>query len=626
MICNQRLAGRRFRWSFCALAVASVFPASAQTISQNLYTNGAFVYLDQNTGTGPVVDVTNGVQLGVANHPVDVTVSSPGVSINGDLILGNTVSNSSTIFRVNDTRNTVAGQFGTEGQRLLFTLSPNVTPQSSAAASNLDVKDGVGSGKITTQSMYMGGTETFGVNLTGSLKDGAKYHLIESNTPISIQNATGTPPSFSDVTSLGTSNCQVCRVTDNSYVMTSRLYVESDSGGSLRYVTYEVSRAADVYIQASNTAGHFSNNAALTLGTIARNGYQLGDLVTAINKIDLDGYGYGDTMSHLAVQVKRLAPIANNSYVRSAFTVSDHMTDIVDDRLNSLRRDVPGKVQELGDRFWMQPLTHTAKQSGVDDYDGYKLYTSGVMLGYDQVADGAAMGAAVSTASSSLDQLAFRQGDSSSIQSFGANLYASRELGAYYIDGMLGAGKHTYAGTRQTAIDRVAGDSFSMTERSIKLGMGYRIRLQTPRSSLVPYFSVMDTQLTQAAYTETSAGDLGLSYESKTFRRSQSQAGLRYNTEGSLGNTPVFTTMHIAWGWDTGLSNLNVQAHYSGPTSTDYTGFETPAAALNRNLIHLGIGSTFGWSAVTRLQIRFDMEHRRGYNSAGAQANAIWMF
>lgn len=610
--------------SACALAVAGVCGAQAQTVDQTLFTDGNNVVQLQQGST--LTPVPGSLGLGVANSTVNVTVLSPGVTINGNLTLGNVVSNGSTVFNVNDSRNTVTGLLSTEGQRLNFTLTPNVTTQSPAGVQNLDVKDGVGSGKIVTQSLFMAGTETFGITLNGSLKDGAKYRLIESTAAINVNNQSASRPDFNDVTSQGTANCQVCRVTDNSYVITSRVYVEDDLNSTWRYVTYEVSRTSDVYITKSNTLGHFSNNAAYTLGNIAKNGYQLGDLTTAITKIDLAQYGYGDTLDHLAVQVKRLAPIANNAYMRGAFTVSDAMANTVDDRLNNLRRDVPGQNKTDGERFWLQPFGHKAKQSGVDDYDGYQLSTSGISMGYDRAVDDARIGGSFSVAGSKLEQLNFRQGDASDVQSVMVRLYATREIDALYMDGALGVGRHAYSGTRQTAIDRVAHDSFTSTEWNAKIGLGYRIKLVDPRSVITPYMNVTVSHISQPEYTETGAGDLGLNYDAKNFQRVRAQAGLRYNTESRIGSSPTFTTMHLGWGHDTGFGNLDIQAHYSGPTPREYTGFVTPVSTFDRNFVQLGLGTVIGLSKTTSLQLRADTEHRRGYNSLGVQAKAQWLF
>jgi outer membrane autotransporter protein len=621
------------RLTICALAVASACGSQAQTVRQILFTDDSG---DVRLQKGPVITdadlepgsllVPGSLGLGESNSALEVTVRSPGVRINGNLTLGNVVTNSTTAFKVNESRNTVTGLLSTEGQRLEFTLSPNATPVSPPGAQNLNVRDGTGSGRITTHSLFMGGTETFGITLNGSLKDAAKYRLIESDTAINVNNQSTTRLDFNDVTSQGVANCQVCRVTDNSFVITSRVYVESESDGTWRYVTYEASRSSDVYITKSNSFGHFSNNAAYTLGNIAKNGYQLGDLTTAITMIDLDSHGYGDTMEHLAVQAKRLAPIANNSYIRSAFTVSDLLGNVLDDRLISLRRDGPGRSKDDGPRFWLQPFGNKAKQSGVDDYDGYRVTTSGFSMGYDHALDDSWVGASLSVANSRLDQLNFRAGDTSSVNGLMFRLYAVREIGAMYIDGAVGMGRHDYSGSRQTAIDRVARDSFTLSDLNAKFGIGYRIKLKDPRSVFVPYMQVTISEISQPEYTETGAGDLGLNYDAKNFRRIRSVLGLRYNTESRMGDSHSFTTMHVAWGRDKIFDNLNIQSRYSGLTPAEHTSFMTPVSEFDRSLVMLGLSSTIALSKTASLRLGTELEHRRGYYNAGVQARATWAF
>ncbi len=609
-----------FRLSACALAVASALDAQAQTVNQSLYSSGPTTWYYDGTTIAPA---TGNVDIGVTNRPVDVTVYSPGVTINGNLTLGNVVVNSSTVFRVNESRNTVTGLLSTEGQALRFTIAPNVSVPVSNA-NYLNVKDGVGSGKINTQSMFMGSTETFNTHLTGSLKNGATYHLIESVTDIGSSSA---KPDFNDVTSQGTSNCQTCKITDNSYVITSHLYAEDATPGSGRYITYQATRTADVYVTASYTQGHFSNNAAKTLGNIAMNGYQQGDLVNAISTLDLDDYGFGDTKDHLAVQVQRLAPIANNSYIRSAYTISDVMNSIVENRLYSLRQKSPGQAKgDEQQRAWIRLFSNVAKQSGVDDYDGYRLGTNGMMVGFDHNFAGTWVGATASFAASSLRQVGFRNGDRSIIHSHEVNLYATRDFGPLYVNGMAGLGHHAYNGSRQSAIDRVAHDQFQVNESFLKLGVGYRFRLNDPRTVITPYLDVTSSRMHQPEYTETDAGDFGLNYDDKNFNRVRTVAGVRYQTESRIFSLPTFTTLHIGVGNDSGLNNLDVTARYSGSTSRDYTSFTTPVASYDRHLLNLGGGVTLGLNKTTSVQLNAEMEHRRSYNSAGVHAKATWVF
>lgn len=616
---SQRLAA-------CTVAVASACGSQAQTAQQILYTDEFGVVRLQKDAASEAELVPGNLGLGEDNSALHVSVRNPGIRINGDLTLGNVVSNGTTVFKVNESRNTVTGLLSTEGQRLEFTLSPNVTPLSPSGGQNHTIKDGTGSGKINTQSLFMGGTETFGITLSGSVKDGARYRLIESNTAINVNNQSGTRLDITDVTSQGRTNCQVCRVTDNSFVITSRVYVESESDGAWRYVTFEASRTSDVYITKSNSLGHFSNNAAYTLGTIAKNGYQLGDLTTAITTIDLDSYGYGHTMEHLAVQAKRLAPIANNSYIRSALAVSDLLSNVLDDRLISLRRDGPGRDKGNSQRFWVQPFGNKAKQSGLDDYDGYRLTTTGLSMGYDHALDDAWIGASFSAADSRIDQLNFRAGDASSINSLMFRLYAAKEISTLYVDGSLGSARHDYSGSRRTAIDRVARDGFTSTDLHARFGVGYRIKLKDPRSVLVPYMNVAVSRISQPEYTETTAGDLGLTYDAKNFHRIRSVLGVRYNTESRIGSSHSFTTMHVAWGREKGLGNLDIKSRYSGPTPAEYTGFITPASKFDRSLVSLGLSSTIALSEAVGVKLGTELEHRRGYNSVGVQAKALWVF
>ena len=612
-----------FQLSACALAASAALNVQAQIVEQTLSTSAGTTQFFDGTTTSTV---PGNLGLGIIDTPVGVTVLGSGITISGDLTLGNVVTNSSTIFRVNESRNTVTGLLSTEGQALRFVLTPNLTPTSPLPNTTyLNVNDGVGSGKITAGSVLLGATDTVGIRLTGSLKNGASYRLIESATDIG--GLAQTDFDFNDTLSQSVANCLVCRVTDNSYVITSRIYGENNSGGDWRYVTYEATRAPDVYVTASYTQGHFSNNAANTLGAIASNGYQLGDLVTAVNTLDLDENGFGDTAEHLAVQAKRLAPIANNSFVRSAFAVSDLSSAIVDDRLGNLRRQAPGQAKDDRQNGWVRLFANASKQSGVDDYDGYRLGTTGMAFGYDRtVGGGTRVGGMFSVANSSLRQTGFRDGNDTDIRSAQLNIYGSHEWGALYVHGMAGVGRHAYSGSRQTAINRTADADFTSKEVFTKMGLGYRIRLKDVRSVVTPYVDVTFSKLSQPGYTETGAGDLGLNFDAKSSNRARTLAGLRYQTESRIGGIPAFTTLQVAVGHDGGMGNLDVNASYSGATSSAYTRFVTPTSAFERSFVNLAGGVTLGLSQASSLQLRADMDHRKGATGFGLQAKANWSF
>jgi uncharacterized protein with beta-barrel porin domain len=541
----------------------------------------------------------------------NTTASGFAVTFAGDVFV---VNQGSTNLVVGSNRARVAGTLSTDGGIFNFKLAPNAaasTPQ--YASGNFDIKDGSATGKVSANNLVLSGGESFAITLGASLRDGAKFRIIGSDHVI-----TGAGYQYNK------SEDGSGQISDNSFVINSSAAVDTESQ-SLNLV-YAASRSSAEYISKSATEGHFSNPAALALGTIAREGRQLGDLVTAINLLDIDHEGFGNNKANLAVQVKRLAPLANNAYVQTALASSDRMLSEVDDRLSSLRGDIPTMNAVQHQTGWANAYINSGKQTGFDDYDGYKVTTSGVGFGFDRSTENGWIGTALSASTSNIEQLDFRMGDQATLSHQQASIFGAREWGAAYLDGTFSMGRYGLSGKRTTAVGRTASAQYDMYAMDLKTTFGYRIKLQDGKTVISPMLGLEVTRLEQPRYTETGAGDLGLTLDAQSYQRVRTTLGVRFNTESRFRNTPTYTSAYMAYNQDTGLDNMDVRASYSGTTDAQYTGFTTKAAALQRSLLELGVGTTLALSKANSLQLRYDLQHRQSYNAQGVQVKGVWKF
>lgn len=553
-----------------------------------------------------------------------ISVVTVNANVTGDVVVVNSIVNGgplgSTTVVLGEGRYGVTGALNTNGGNFNFTLAPNSTPSTPQYAdANLNVKDSTGTGQLQANSLVMSGAENFDIHLTGSLRNGANSKVIATQRVVivdAVSMAHGTAPWTRTESGNG-------QIKDNSFVINSSVAVDTASQGI--NIVYTASRSNEEYISKSATEGHFSNPAALALGTIAREGRQLGDLVTAINLFDIDNPFVYDEAS-LAVQVKRLAPIANNAYVQSALASSDRMLSEVDDRLASLRGDIPTMNAAQNQTGWANMFFNTGKQTGFDDYDGFKVSTTGVGFGFDRSTENGWIGTALSASTSKIDQLDFRVGDQATLSHQQASIFGAREWGAAYFDGTFSMGRYELTGKRTAAVGRTASALYNMYSMDLKSTVGYRIKLQDGKTVISPMMGIEVTQLEQPRYTETGAGDLGLAVDAQSYQRLRSTIGVRFNTESRFGNTPTYTSAYLAYHRDSGLENMDVRASYSGTTDAQYTGFTTTAAALQRNQFELGAGTTLALSKTSSLQLRYDLQHRQSFNAQGVQAKAVWKF
>jgi outer membrane autotransporter protein len=513
--------------------------------------------------------------------------------------------------------NNVTGVFRADGARMGFAIAPAGTSGISA----------VGTGRLSVGSLILNGFENYGIQLGGSLKNGATANLIQAtsvdaNTPATIDYTEPFTPAMLTTAELPGED----RVNDNSYVITSRVRRVGNN------MVYTATRAQDAYVSKASAyvGGHFSNNAALTLSDVAYEGRQQGDLATVIDRLDINDYGFGNTAANLAVQSKRLAPIANNAYVLSALSANDVMLSTSDDRLNTLRGGVVGTAKSAQKALWVQGFSQLGKQSGfvhqaeLNAYDSFDTRLMGLTVGFDSPVATGWLGGALSLASGNIEQNDFRSGDSANSNNTQFSLYGTQEFGAAYAQMSLAWGQSDLTATRATAVGRTAHDAFKLQTSDARVGVGYRIKFKDGKSMLTPYASLQSARLKQPQRTETGAGDLSLQIAEKTYNRSRTQLGLRYSTESRLLGKPTFLSLQGAVSRDGGLDNMDVQASYTGQT-TDLA-FVTPAAPVDRTAFHFGVTTSMAMGKSSSLQLKFDLEHRRTYNAQGVQIKGLWLF
>jgi outer membrane autotransporter protein len=424
------------------------------------------------------------------------------------------------------------------------------------------------------------------------------------------------------------------KVSDNSFVIDSSVNLVS-CGDDCYALRYTATRAQDAYVsKATGVAGHFSNNAALKLSQIAYQGVQTGDLATVIDRLDVNDYGYGNNGANLAVQSKRLAPIANNAYAMATLGFSDYMLSTTDERLHTLRGgSIAGQSKRDGQSFWVTGFGHSGRQSGFthqsefNTYDGYNTFVSGLTVGSDRRVERGWLGASLSMSNGEINQQGFRTGDKAKVNGMQVGVYGAQEYGAAYVQAGLAWGTHDLSGSRATAVGRTAQDNFTITTKDVRVAAGYRFRLADGKSVVAPYVGLQYAQVQLPGRTETGAGDLSLQYEAQDNARTRLQTGVRYTTESRILGRPTYLSLVSGVSNDKGMRNMNVDAAFTGNTVVDGgLGFTTPVAPVDRTAFHLGTQTSVALTKTASLQLKLDLEHRRTYNAQGVQIKGLWLF
>ena len=444
------------------------------------------------------------------------------------------------------------------------------------------------------------------VSFLGSLRHGENYKLIDvklagDNTDVPL-----------------TANYH-----DNSYVMDSHL-----SRGANGELIVTVSRDADNYGSKAGLRDHFANPAALRLGTLAKDGIGYSqDLQTVLNKLDIDQWGYGNNQANLQAQVKRLAPIANNSLSLTGLSTSSAVADSIGMRMHELRVLDSKSAFDSAD-VWVKTGAQVNKQKQeANDYDGYTANISTVTVGVDsRPSSRSLVGAALSYSTAKVSQNDFRQGDEATVSSYQGTIYGAHDFSnELFVDGQLSFGKLETKGNRAADVGRTAQFNIAGNQANAKFNVGYRFKLgEDTTTTLTPIFSVEKGLVQQDAYTETGAGDIGLNVQAQSLHRTQTALGLRLASTQMISGMVVKPEATLSATRDAGNFNQPITASYIGDTTGNT--FATPGADYTANGAKFGLGMGLLMSKSSSVVFRYEYALRGTYTSNAAELVARWNF
>ena len=566
------------------------------------------------------LQITNNLELGTGNsiNAGDVTASPHKPLL---LDLGDSRLNQTT------------GTLQTQGAVFVSTVN-------SFASSNGLLMNGAGAlsvdqdrtGRIATQQLIElgGGQAGFKLilDLNSTLKNNTSFVFLEETRS---QNTNEASYNFSG------NDAVLSNLDDTSYVIKSTAATVTE--GDRQKVVVTFTRDNNVYITKSFTSNHPSNDAALKLGTIAADGVALGDMQTALTRLDINDFGYGNNANNLAVQVKRLAPIANNSFLISATDALKLATGAIDYRIAARRGNWSG-YGDVNNSFWLKGVAAQANSSGsvpmstptsqdTAGHDGFKALANGIVMGFDKVIDQATYGLSYANVGTSIRQDDDRNGEKSKLNQHIWSLYVQKTDGIHFISSTVKYADGRVQGLRRTAIDRIADFDFSNSNAELTVKAGQRFDLSNGRGAITPYVQATGGYYKQSEYEETGAGALSLHVTEQKIKRMSTEAGISMSHKGRFDGVKALTVFDVALGKDLQISDQTVHARYTGETHTswsNYTAFTTPAEKWASNYVNLQMhlqlevakGSMLKWGAAAEL--------RQGRQKFGSDISMNWVF
>lgn len=525
----------------------------------------------------------------VANITTDITFG-------GNL----TIADKKSAINFGTSHVTVDGDFTTNDGAMSFTVNTRDITGINQAGSTSS-----GSAFVDADTLVMSGDEKIHINYVGSLANNGSYTLIHALNDTSLN--------YNESETNGNN-----LVTDNSYSIdtkivevlnnnnTSDLVVSSDRTSNGSY------NANELYVQKSGTNGHFSNNAAVALAGISANGSQTDDMIEVIQKLELDSFGYGNSKENLAVQVQKLAPIVNTSFAQTSISATKLVTDTVGSRLSDTRGLSSGDA--IADKgVWAKVIGSTASQDKVGQFDGYSLSSGGVVFGIDkELQNNTIIGLAAGYTNTKTEQDDFRDGDSSTTDSYQLSLYASKTFDKAYIDGALSYTKHNTDGTRSSAIGREASYDVDANQLSAKINGGYNFLFEN-EVTLTPFASLEYSNIKQDSYKEEGAGAISLSVDDVTVNRGAAGLGVKISKEIKTENKVVYIPeFKLGANKYFGDDDVEVTAQFDQGNK-----FVTKGAEMSDMMYNAGLGLKTKFTEDTSVSLSTDYERSNDGNFQG---------
>ena len=340
----------------------------------------------------------------------------------------------------------------------------------------------------------------------------------------------------------------------------------------------------------------------------------------------LDSLGAGTgALSNLLVTTAFLTPTLQAAMAEVLAPVASHATRlVVSDSLNTSFNQVGGRLSALraegpGNGAWLIGHGAEGTQKFSAGYEGYKNSGWGFAGGWDQGLDADTfVGVAVSYTDSSIDYRDQADGNSTDVTSTQVSIYGTRNLGQFYVDGMIAYGWQKYDSVRDDlGFGEISGDSDG-SQWGVRLGAGMPYEF-SPSVTITPQARLDWDSLKQDGYTETGGGPLAFSYESQSADRLRTSLGAQLDFTFGMGVTPF-----VRGFWHHELENKGLDldtTFVAGGAS-----FTTPGQKLDSDPFSVGAGLNFIGDGAFSAAVSYDLTVGKSYESHAFQAKLRFAF
>ena len=292
----------------------------------------------------------------------------------------------------------------------------------------------------------------------------------------------------------------------------------------------------------------------------------------------------------------------------------------VSNRLDGLRFPGGGASGARRNAAWLKLYGSTNRQDDEDGFAGYSGNGWGLALGLDHSwSPGLIVGAALSFSEQDLSYDDQRTGSGDDVESTQFSVYASQELGSFYLDYMAAYASERVSDTRASASGIANGD-FDGDQFGVRVNGGMPFAL-SPSLTLTPQLSLDWARLELDGYTESGGGALALAVESREADMLWTSLGAQLDFTTNMGGR---ATPFVRAYW---LHNFEEDGMDAGAVFlAGGARFVTPGQPLEEDSFVVGAGLTVFGNERFSAGLAYDATLSETYQSHVLQARARLAF
>lgn len=314
---------------------------------------------------------------------------------------------------------------------------------------------------------------------------------------------------------------------------------------------------------------------------------------------------------------QQLRPEANNASLQATIAAVDHVSSVIGGHQDETRTASNGNsgistgetAQGVG--FWMQGFGFKGDQNKRGGIDGYTANTGGFVLGGDTLVGNGdfRVGVALGYASTGIDGAGITSTNRTDIDSYQGSLYGSYNAGTWYVNAVLGYGRHQYDTKRYISLANASvTGQHDANQYLAKIGGGYPI--QMGKVTVTPMASLTYVNLDQDGYTETDRSNSGAALTISSTKTDSFRSGLGAKVSVPLSDGSMKTAIEARamWNHEFADTNQDIAARFAGGTS-----FTTNGVSQARDSANLGLGLSMNSANGQTLSVNYDAEVKSDY-------------